>query len=305
MRQLLDLYGRILDAGGPGQLESNRTGIDTITTIGDMVKFDLREGFPAATTKELAWESVVGELVGFLRGYTSAADFRALGCNVWNRNANKHNVDILGNHVENGWLSNPNRKGEDDLGRIYGTQWRDYRGINGVGDVVHIDQIARALQTVRHDPESRRILVSAWNPAEIDQAALPACHIGFQLLPRSDGTLHMTVQMRSVDTFLGLPYNIASYAALLELFAMWTGREAATLTMFMSDVHIYVDHIEQVKLQMSRTPYEAPVLRMSIGGFPSEYTVAPLDELLDWLQPEHLTLGDYHHHPAIYGKMAG
>jgi thymidylate synthase len=288
----LDLLDHILHNG---ERESNRTGIDTLTIPGAMLKFDLRKGFPAVTTKELNFKAVVGELIGFLRGCTSAADFRALGCNVWNQNANE-NKD---------WLVNPHRLGEDDLGRIYGAQWRCWAGLGITSAPVIVDQIERALHDLRYNPTSRRILVSAWNPAELDQAALPPCHVLFQLLPRSDGTLHMTMYQRSVDSFLGLPFNIASYALLLELFAAWSGRTAATLTMFLADVHIYENHIDQVKKQLRRMPLPAPKLLLRMDGTATvddlERLLAKLDNTSEFPTAE---LIGYQSHPALRAPMA-
>lgn len=277
-----------------GQREPNRTGVDTLTIPGAMLKFDLREGFPAITTKELAFGSVVGELIAFLRGCTNVKDFQALGCGVWNKNAKSDY-----------WLANPAHSGADgDLGRIYGAQWRYWDGTESDGfDHKTVDQIAVALHTLRNDPSSRRIIVNAWNAAELDQAALPPCHVLFQLLPRSDGTLHMTMYQRSCDMFLGVPFNIASYALLLELFAAWSGRTAATLTMFLADAHIYENHIEQVKEQLGREILAPPRLDLSMV-LPAQAEKEPLDVLLDCLHPTDIHLVGYQSHPAIRAPMA-
>lgn len=185
MKQYLDLLYRVLHEG---QRESNRTGIDTLTLPGETLKFDLREGFPAMTTKKLAWKAVVGELIGFLRGSSSLAEFKALGCNVWDANVQAPT-----------WQNNESCLGPDDMGRIYSEQWRGFRYELNDGSMVSIDQIALALDLLRNNPESRRIIVNAWNPGEVadNQACLPPCHVLFQLLPRSDGTLHMTMYQRS------------------------------------------------------------------------------------------------------------
>lgn len=288
MKQYLDLLKDVLENG---QKEENRTGIDTLTLPGAMLKFDLREGFPAVTTKKLAIKAVVGELIGFLRGCTSAADYRELGCKVWDQNANENQA----------WLANPHRNGTDDLGKLgYAHGWRNFGGertFPGSG----VDQIRNALEEVRHNPSSRRILTSTWHPGELSKAALPPCHVMFQLLPRSDGTLHMTMYMRSVDLFLGLPFNIASYAILLHLFAAWSGRQAATLTMFLADAHIYENHIDQVEEQLTREPFPLPQLEFST---PPNAEQASLDALLDFLHPDQINLLDYQCHPAIKAPMA-
>lgn len=289
MQQYHDLLRDVLENGQP---ESNRTGVDTLTLPGATLRFDLRDGFPAVTTKKLYFDSVKGELIGFLRGCTSAADFRELGCKVWDQNANETEA----------WVQNPNRTGTDDLGRIYGAQWRDWTLIDHErGLRLSLDQIEKALRQVRQDPSSRRIIVSAWNPGELDEMALPPCHVMFQLLPRSDGTLHMTMYQRSCDLFLGLPFNIASYALLLELFAAWTGRTAATLTMFLADVHIYETHMAQVKEQLTREEYSLPRLRLDL---PLNCFRMSLTALLDDLRPDHITLRNYQSHPALPAPMA-
>lgn len=297
MKQYLNLLQDILDNG---QREPNRTGIDTLTLPGAMLKFDLRDGFPAVTTKKLAFGAVKGELIGFLRGCTNVKDFQALGCKVWDANASAPY-----------WLSNPAHSGEDgDLGRIYGAQWRDYRYESSDGNVIGVDQIAVALDQLRHNPESRRIIVDAWNPGEINRAALPPCHTDFQLLPRSDGTLHMCMKMRSVDMFLGCPFNIASYALLLELFAAWSGRTAATLTMFLADAHIYVNHIDQVKEQLAREPLPLPKLKMDLYGGSRDFmdnrgcVDLGLEVLLEDLWPDDIWLEGYQSHAPIKAEMA-
>jgi thymidylate synthase len=283
MKQYLDLLKSVLETG---QLEHNRTGVDTLTVPGAMLKFDLREGFPAVTTKKLAFKQVVGELIGFLRGSTSLTEFQQLGCTVWNANA-----------TAPAWQNNPYCRGSDDLGAIYGSQWRNYGGRGW-------DQIENALAMVRHQPSSRRILVNAWHPGQLDMACLPPCHILFQLLPRSDGTLHMTMYQRSCDLFLGVPFNIASYAMLLELFARWSGREAATLTMFLADAHIYANHVSQVKLQLLREPLSLPQLVIEEYCSTQQLLGCTVNELIDALTPDMFELDGYRHLPAIRAPMA-
>jgi len=284
MKQYLNLLQDILH---DGIRQSNRTGIDTLTLPGAMLKFDLREGFPAVTTKKLAFNQVKGELIAFLEGTSSLKRFKDLGCNVWDANVNAL-----------GWLTNPHRDTPDDMGLIYGTQWRNWS--DGIGG--SIDQIQLALDTVRNNPTSRRIIVNAWNPAELDQACLPPCHVLFQLLPHVESkTLHMTMYQRSCDMFLGVPFNIASYALLLSLFSAWTGYSAGTLTIFLADAHIYVNHIDQVKDQLDRRPLPLPELGLS---FPHDPEQLPLDILLKWLRPDDICLHGYQHHPAIKASMA-
>ena len=285
-QQYLNLLDLTLQTGVK---ESNRTGIDCYTIPGAMLKHDMSLGFPALTSKKLAFGQVKGEAVGFIRGIRSAAKFRELGCKIWDQNANE-NKD---------WLANPYRNGVDDLGRIYGQQWRTWKGPNG--EV--IDQLAVAIRTVVENPSSRRIIVNAWQPAELDKMALPPCHMLFQLIPHnSTKKLHMCMYQRSCDMFLGVPFNIASYALLLELIAKWTGYQAGQLTMFLADVHIYENHVEQVKEQLNRSTFDLPKLELDnlvIPTTPGEITLA-----LDCLTPDQIQLIGYQSHEAIKAPMA-
>ena len=286
MNQYLDLLAEVRHHGIK---QNNRTGIPTYTIPGAMLKFDMADGFPAMTTKRLAWGQVKAELFGFLKGTTNASDFRDLGCTIWDQNANE-NRD---------WLNNPNRKGLDDLGRIYGAQWREWRNTE---TSVYIDQLENAINTVRNNPESRRIIVTAWNPAELDQMALPPCHLMFQLLPHvSTRKLHMVMYQRSCDMFLGIPFNIASYALLLHILSDLTGYEAGTLTMMLADVHIYQNHLDQVDEQLSRTPTKLPVLVMDTYKLPEFCTI---DDYLENVSPKDFELVDYNPQSAIKAPMA-
>ena len=209
MKQYLDLCRNVLDNG---DYVETRTGVHAWSLPGAMLQFDLRFGFPAVTAKKLFFKPVVGELEGFIKGWDNAAQFREAGCKVWDANANEDGV------VPNSWLTNPNRKGVDDLGRIYGQQWRKWRGkpiiteavpvmrdsentyFNALVDFENIDQLALALKAVSETPISRRIIVSAWRPDELDQMALPPCHVLFHLLPRpKDRVLHLTMFQRSTE----------------------------------------------------------------------------------------------------------
>jgi len=302
-----------------GTRQSNRTGIDTLSIPGAMLQFDLTEGFPAVTTKKLFFSAVVGELLGFIRGYSSAKQFRDLGCNVWNQNANDPGLP----NAPNRWLSNPNRKGEDDLGRVYGKQWTDWRAVRlyesdsavipsnspsvymnsdnrGVAAVVDsLNQLKVALETIENDPTSRRIIVNAWRPDEFDQMALPPCHVMFQFLVNVEKReLNLCWYQRSVDLFLGCPFNIASYALLLELVAKCTNYTAKTLTGFFADTHIYVNHIEQVKTQLARIPYDHPRLALSFKKRATPY------ETLCAVEPSDVALIGYECHSALKAQMA-
>lgn len=297
MKNYLNLLQQILDEG---TWQANRTGVDAISIPGTMLKFDLAEGFPAMTTKKLYFDAVKGELLGFLRGYDNAADFRKLGCKIWDQNANENKA----------WLENSNRKGDDDLGRIYSKQWTSWRGkaVASVHEVSkgldthreasirydELNQINIAINTIKKDPTNRRIIVNAWRPDELDQMALPPCHILFQFICNVEkNELNLCWFQRSNDTFIGSPFNIASYALLLSLVAKLTGYKPRHLTYFAADTHIYRNHLDQVQEQLSRTPYELPTLVLS-------------DEpknLFDF-EPEHISLTNYKHHPPIKAEMA-
>lgn len=299
MKQYLDLLTHVL---ARGKVHENRTGVQTLRIIGDMLSFDMTDGFPAMTTKHLAFRQVVGELLGFIRGYESAKGFRDLGCGIWDANANK-NLS---------WLSNPWRRGEDDLGRIYGAQWRNYRGANRNIACSSVDQLKFAIHDILTDPTSRRIIVNAWNPNELSQMALPPCHVLHQYHVDSDtGELSMTMYQRSCDLFLGVPFNIASYALLLHLVAKVTGLRTGTLTMFLANVHIYVNHLRQVETQLKREPFPLPTLdlcevdRLDFNGDSSAVSSASRAmRQLERLLPQDIDLLDYNYHPAIKAPMA-
>lgn len=283
MRNYLNLLNHVLING---TLHENRTSIPTVRTTGAMLEFNLSLGFPAVTTKKLAFKAIVGELIGFIRGYTRADQFRRLGCGVWDANANQNEA----------WLANPNREGTDDLGRIYGAQWRHWT----YGDLMTLDQLGKAIYEIQLNPQSRRIIVTAWQPAELDQMALPPCHLLFQYhVDVAAGELSMTMYQRSCDLFLGVPFNIASYALLLELTARAVGLKAGKLVMFLADVHIYKNHMDQVIEQLGRDTMDLPTLsihnqRPDLSGL----------AWLEALEPADITLDGYHHHPAIKGEMA-
>lgn len=298
MKQYLDLLIHVL---AKGKYHENRTGIPTLRVTGTMLSFDMDDGFPAMTTKHLAFRQVVGELLGFIRGYQNAKAFRELSCTIWDANANENIA----------WLNNPNRRGVNDLGRIYGAQWRNYRGASR--DIVHrsTDQLMTAIREILTNPTSRRIIVSAWNPIEIDEMALPPCHVLHQYHVNPDiGGLSMTMYQRSCDLFLGVPFNIASYALLLHLVARVTGLRADNLTIFLADAHIYGNHLEQVKTQLCREPFPLPTLWIRGGRLDTSGVgkIADRVELaihqLEHLTPQDIDLLDYNHYPAIKAPMA-
>lgn len=298
MKQYHDLLIHVL---AKGKFHENRTGIPTLCVTGAMLSFNMADGFPAMTTKHLAFRQVVGELLGFIRGYQSARDFRALGCTIWDANANENVA----------WLNNPNRRGINDLGRIYGAQWRNYRGSSR--DIVHrsTDQLMTAIREILINPTSRRIIVSAWNPIELDEMALPPCHVLHQYhVNPNTGGLSMTMYQRSCDLFLGVPFNIASYALLLHLVAQVTGLRADNLIIFLADAHIYGNHLEQVKTQLCREPFPLPTLRIRADRLTASDFGKIADRVesaliqLEHLTPQDIDLLDYKHYPAIKAPMA-
>jgi len=303
-----------------GVHKPNRTGVGTFADVGHMLKFDLRQGFPAVTTKKLAFGAVKGELLGFFRGYDNAADFRALGCKVWDQNANE----------TPSWVNNPARKGHDDLGRIYGvqwTKWRDtqvtktpedfqrlgnsskYRLVFGnpqTGEAVferEINQLEEALRALITNPFDRRIIVTGWRPDEIESQALPACHTTYQWVAMPDGTLHATMLMRSVDSFLGAPFNIASTSLFLGIMARLCGMTPGTVTIFTSDTHVYENHLDAVKEQLTRTVLPPPQLHLS-ERIQRVTRVEDIPGVFARIEPSDISLVGYEHQGAIKAPMA-
>lgn len=233
MKQYLDLLQHILDHG---TVKSDRTGTGTISVFGYQMRFNLADGFPLVTTKKLHLKSIIHELLWFLNGDTNVRYLQENGVRIWNEWAD-----------ENG-----------DLGHIYGFQWRSWPDYKGGS----IDQIAEAVETIKHNPDSRRIIVSAWNVADIPNMNLPPCHAFFQFYV-ADGKLSLQLYQRSADCFLGVPFNIASYALLLQMMAQVTGLEAGDFVHTLGDAHLYLNHIEQARLQLTREP--RPLPRMVIN----------------------------------------
>lgn len=262
MKQYNQLIRKILNEG---ESVEDRTGVGTLAIFGEQIKFDLREGFPAITTKKLAWKSVISELLWFLKGSTNVNELRALLHGEENRfNEDKKTI----------WDANYNHQGkalgytDGELGPVYGGQWRNRRGLGeahfsaalgGWVDYETIDQVKNLLERAKTNPECRRLIVSAWNPAEQHLMTLPPCHYGFQIRITGD-YIDLLWTQRSVDTFLGLPFNIASYAALLTIFAVILGKQPRYLTGQLGDVHIYKNHLAQVTEQLQREEFPLPRL---------------------------------------------
>lgn len=235
MKQYLDLLQRVLDEG---TFKPDRTGTGTLSVFGHQMRFDLSEGFPCLTTKKLHLKSIIHELLWFLNGDTNIKYLRDNGVNIWNAWAD-----------ENG-----------DLGHIYGYQWRSWPDYTGG----HIDQLSEVVEMIKNEPDSRRIIVNAWNVADIPTMKLPPCHAFFQFYV-ADGKLSLQLYQRSADIFLGVPFNIASYALLLQMMAQVTGLKAGEFVHTFGDAHIYRNHIDQVKLQLSREPRPLPIMKINPG----------------------------------------
>ena len=233
MKQYLDLLSRIMNEGVK---KEDRTGTGTLSVFGHQMRFAMDDGFPLLTTKKLHLKSIIYELLWFLRGDTNVHWLQEHGVRIWNE-----------------WAD-----ADGELGPVYGHQWRSWPDYNGGT----IDQIAQAVDTIKHNPDSRRIIVSAWNVAEVNRMALPPCHTLFQFYV-ADGRLSLQLYQRSADTFLGVPFNIASYALLLQMMAQVTGLRPGDFIHTTGDTHIYLNHTEQVRLQLSRQP--RPLPRMVIN----------------------------------------
>lgn len=263
MRQYLDLLNRIMTEGVD---RGDRTGTGTRSVFGHQMRFDLSEGFPLLTTKKLHLKSIIYELLWFLKGDTNVKYLQDNGVRIWNE-----------------WA-----RPDGDLGHIYGYQWRSWPDYNGG----HIDQIKEVIETIKNNPESRRIIVSAWNVADIPGMALPPCHILFQFYV-ADGRLSLMLYQRSADCFLGVPFNIASYALLLMMVAQVTGLKPGEFIHTLGDTHIYHNHFDQVKLQLEREPRPLPVMKIN----------PEVKDILDF-KYEDFTLEDYNPHPHIKGTVA-
>ncbi|WP_333620082.1 thymidylate synthase [Dietzia sp.] len=257
-----DLLQLVLDEGTP---KSDRTGTGTRSLFGRQLRYDLAEGFPLITTKRVHFKSVAYELLWFLRGDSNVGYLHEHGVSIWDE-----------------WASPTG-----DLGPVYGVQWRSWPTPDGR----HIDQIARALDTLRENPDSRRNIVSAWNVSELENMALPPCHMMFQFYV-ADGKLSCQLYQRSADMFLGVPFNIASYALLTHMMAQQAGLEVGEFVWTGGDCHIYDNHVEQVRTQLSRSPYPYPKLELRNA-----------DSIFDYRFDDFEIIG-YEHHPGIKAPVA-
>lgn len=258
-----DLLADVLQNGAR---KTDRTGTGTLSVFGRQLRYDLSKGFPRITTKFVAMKSVKGELLWFLSGDSNIKWLSDHGITIWDEWADE----------------------DGELGPVYGVQWRSWPAPDGS----HIDQISQVMEQLRHNPDSRRMLVSAWNVAELPQMALAPCHAFFQLYV-ADGKLSLQVYQRSCDLFLGVPFNIASYALLAHMFAQQAGLEPGELIWTGGDCHIYLNHLEQVRLQLSRDPYPFPTLKLHKAPSIFEYRMEDID-----------ASQGYQHHPAIKAPVA-
>ncbi|HPB84465.1 MAG: thymidylate synthase [Bacteroidota bacterium] len=263
MKQYLDLLQRVLDEG---TAKTDRTGTGTISLFGHQMRFRMEDGFPVLTTKKLHLKSIIYELLWFLKGDTNVKYLQEHGVRIWNEWAD-----------ENG-----------ELGPVYGHQWRSWPDYNGGT----IDQISNVVNMIRNTPDSRRLIVSAWNVAEVDKMALPPCHSLFQFYV-ADGKLSLQLYQRSADIFLGVPFNIASYSLLLMMMAQVTGLKAGNFVHTFGDAHIYNNHLEQIKLQLTREPRPLPQMKIN----PDVVSIFDFDY-------EDFELVNYDPHPHIPGVVA-
>ena len=263
MRQYLDLLRTILERG---HRKSDRTGTGTLSVFGHQMRFDLSEGFPLVTTKKLHAKSIIHELLWFLRGETNVHSLNEVGVTIWDAWADE----------------------QGELGPVYGSQWRSWRTPDGQS----IDQMSQLVQQIRTNPDSRRLIVSAWNVADIDRMKLPPCHVLFQFYV-ADGRLSCQLYQRSADVFLGVPFNIASYALLTMMMAQATDLQAGEFVHTFGDAHLYLNHIEQAQLQLERTPRKLP--RMELN---------PTVKSIFDFHYDDFRLLDYDPHPHIKAAVA-
>lgn len=263
MKQYLDLLSHILENGNE---KTDRTGTGTKSVFGYQMRFDLQKGFPLLTTKKLHTRSIFYELLWFLKGDTNIKYLHDNKVTIWDEWAD-----------ENG-----------DLGPVYGKQWRAWQGADGK----ITDQISQVVNQIKNSPDSRRMLVSAWNVGEVEQMALPPCHIVFQFYV-ANNKLSCQLYQRSADVFLGVPFNIASYALLTQMLAQVCGLEAGEFIHTLGDAHLYLNHLDQAKLQLSRTPYELPKLKLN----------PEIKDIFDF-KYEDITIEDYVSHPHIKAEVA-
>lgn len=254
-----NLIKKILDTGSE---RPDRTGVGTIGLFGEQLRFNLQEGFPAITTKKLAWKSVVSELLWFIQG---SGDERVLKGLLYGDPKSDKKTIWTDNAQSEYWVKRHQKKHSEDLGRIYGVQWRQWRapvfGVNKMG-LRHVDQLQALLKGIKEDPYGRRHIITAWNPGELELMALPPCHCFAQFYV-VDGKLSCQMYQRSADIFLGVPFNIASYALFTHMIAQCCDLDVGELIITFGDVHLYTNHIDQAKEQLTRQPFAYPTLKIN------------------------------------------
>lgn len=273
MKQYLKALKYVLDKGVD---RADRTGVGTRAVFGMQMRFDMAEGFPAVTTKKLAFNSMKAELLWFISGSNDAKELQKLGSRIWDANVSAPY-----------WSKKASFPG--DVGRIYGVQWRKWKTYDSE---MPVDQLKLLIEEVKKDPYSRRHIMSAWNPSDLEKMVLPPCHILSQLFV-ANGRISLQMYQRSCDMFLGVPFNIASYSLLLHMIAQMTGFKPGEFIHTLGDAHIYLNHIEQVKTQLERKPFPLPELWLN-----------PDIRDIDGFKMEDIKLLNYQHHPSIKAPMA-
>lgn len=312
MRQYLDLLQDVLEHG---TVRDDRTGVGTISVFGRQIRFNMADGFPAVTTKALAWKAVVSELLFFLEGSTNEHRLAEI------KNDNKPYAELTEKERKTIWTANYENQGkalgytDGEMGRIYSIQYRGFRGVKEIKDPMYnqdgsihgynvyydtvvVDQVSDVIEQIKSNPNSRRLVVSAWNPVDLNNCTLPPCHILYQFDVDGDKLSLMWVQ-RSVDCGTGLPFNIASYALLLHIVARMTGKIPHELIGSLGNTHIYKNHIEQVKEQLTRTPHKLPQLEL-----PANADYSNIDSFLKSVKTSDFKLLNYEHDAPLKYPMA-
>lgn len=288
MKQYLDLCRHVLENG---QIKDDRTNTGTISLFGYQMRFDLNEGFPLLTTKKVYTRAIIHELLWFLRGETNIRPLVLNKVRIWNewpyekfKQSATYQNETLDEFIEKIIESEAFAFEHGDLGPVYGKQWRDFNGV---------DQVQQVIEQIKVNPNSRRLIISAWNPSEVDQMALPPCHMFMQFYVSSDKKLSCQLYQRSADIFLGVPFNIASYALLTHLIADVCGLGVGEFVHTLGDAHIYSNHIDQINLQLSRSPF--PLSKLVIKNHH--------DNIEEYVF-EDIEIKDYQSHPTIKGEVA-
>ena len=288
MKNYLEMCRHVLEKGSE---KTDRTGTGTISTFGYQLRFDLQEGFPLLTTKKVFFPAIAKELFWFISGDTNIQRLVQNNVRIWNEwpyqdytKSTDYDGETLAEFVEKVKTDDSFAKKHGDLGPVYGKQWRDFNGV---------DQLQKVIHDIKSNPHSRRHIISAWNPAQVDQMALPPCHAFMQFYVSADNKLSLQLYQRSADVFLGVPFNIASYALLTHLVADVCGLEVGDFVHSFGDVHIYKDHLDQIETQLAREPMNLPKLKLKKS----------YDDITLY-QYEDIEIVDYESHPAIKAKVS-